>query len=314
MNQDLPRRNTLSDAPRWVHIVVWGAFAAITLACIVLYVQYREANPWPRWLGESAANRWPTGEETHFSERIFPASIFRTPANTFSNLGYVFVGFYILAYAFWDHRRTTTQRDPYAVRQPQLMVYFGVACCFLGFGSGFMHASLTSIGHWYDLLGMYGSLVAVIALQWARWLPAIPLGAWRLPTWPVFAPAAMGATYYCAANDGRFGVLAIMGTLIGMIIAGFAIDLLRLRVSMQHRWYILSLSTFVIAYAIWNLAEANRFAGPDDWWQGHALWHVLTAFALGFLAILYRSEVPRERGESVRTTPDEASVTSGASA
>ena len=284
--------NSLRNAPLWVHGVAWGTSAAITLACIVLYLMYRETDVWTPLFGDSPWGNWPRNSETHFAERIRPESIFRTPSNTFSNLAFFYVGLYVLAYAFWDFRRKTSEADPYAIRQPALMGLLGFACVFLGFGSGFMHASLTSMGHWYDLLGMYGSLVAIIALHWGRWVPSVPLGNKRLPTWPVLAIAAIGVTYYCALNDARFGVLVIMLTLIITIGVSVAIDTRIMPTRKYYRWYALAIASLALGYTIWNLDDANIFAGPDGWLQEHSIWHLLTALSIGFMAMYYRSEVP----------------------
>lgn len=281
------------DAPRWVHATAWVAFAILTLGTIALYYTYRDGDIWLRWLGSDGTQRWPNGNETHFNERIFPTSIFRTPANTFSNLGYAFVGFYVLAYALWDFRRPISSNAPYALRRPALMAYFGFVCVGLGFGSAFMHASLTGIGGWSDIFAMFGSLVAIVAIQWGRWFPEIRLGSTRLPSWPLLIAIAVPVSYTLAEMHGRyFSDIQIMTGLILTIIAGFGIDFTRRRVDIQHRWYILSILAFALAFTIWNLTNANRFTSPDAPIQGHAIWHVLTACSLGFMAILYRTEVP----------------------
>lgn len=292
MLASVAERNRLRDAPLWVHFLAWGAFACITLSWIVFYFTYRDANAWLHWLGSDGAQNWPTGNETHFAERIYPNSIFRTPSNTWSNLGYVLVGVYILAYALYDFRRETSLRDPYAVRVPALMTYFGIVCIALGFGSAFMHASLTGTGGWYDIFAMFGSLVAMIALHWGRWVPVITFGTRRLPTWPLFIAVAIPVTYTLAEVHGRFSDIQIMTGLIGTIITSFCIDFVLRRSNIQHRWYILSALSFALAFTIWNLTNAKRFTSPDVWYQGHAIWHVLTGFSLGFMAILYRSEKP----------------------
>ncbi len=296
MNELTLRRNRLSDAPLWVHGLAWGSFIVVTLVCILLWFVYRDADIWGTWLGENAsAAKWPTGTETFFNERISGRSIYRTPASTLSNLAYVFVGLYVLAYALYDHRRPTTASDPYVVRRPGVLAYFGLVCIFLGYGSGHMHASISGAGHWYDILGMYGSLVAILAVHWGRWMPDLPLGKIRLPAWPMLVIAACAVTYYIASNDARFGAVRIFAVLIGAIMASFGIAFALRWTRVQHRWYVLSGACFGIAYLIWNLANANRFTPPDSWFQGHAVWHLLTAFSLGFMATLYRSEVPVPR-------------------
>jgi Ceramidase len=285
-------RNRLRDAPLWVHALAWGTFALITVAWIAFYFAYRDANVWLHWLGSDGARQWPAGNETHFAERIYANSVFRTSANTWSNLGYVLVGVYILAYALYDARRATTARDPYAVREPALMAYLGVISLTLGFGSAYMHASLTSAGHWWDIFGMYGSVIAIVTLLWGRLVPSLRLGALRLPTWPLWIVLALLATFAATEADGPFSGIQIMTTLIGAIVTSSCIDLALRRTSIQHRWHVLAALSFAIGFGIWNLTNANRFTSPDAWVQGHAVWHVLSALPLGFMAILYRSEKP----------------------
>lgn len=262
------------------------------LSWVAFYYAYRDANIWLHWLGSDGAQQWPTGNETHFAERIHPNSPFRTPSNTWSNLGYCLVGVYILAFAGYDYFRTTTARDPYAVREPALIAYLGLFSCALGFGSAFMHASLTGVGGWYDIFTMFGSLVAMIALHWGRWIPAVHLGGRRIPMWPLLVAIAFPFTYYLTEMHGRFSDIQIMTGLISTIVVSMIIDFALRQRSIQHRWYILSALAFALAFGIWNLTNAKRFTSPDVWYQGHAIWHLLTACSIGFMAILYRSEAP----------------------
>lgn len=263
------------------------------LSWVFFYYSYRDANIWLHWLGSDGAQQWPTGNETHFAERIHPNSPFRTPSNTWSNLGYCLVGLYILAFAAYDYFRPATERDPYAVREPALMAYLGLFCVALGFGSAYMHASLTGIGGWFDIFSMFGSLVAMIALHWGRWVPAVYVAGRRFPTWPLLIAVAFPATYYLTEAHNHFTDIQIMTGLIGTVVVSMVIDFALRQRSMQHRWYILSALAFALAFGIWNLTNAKRFTSPDVWYQGHAIWHLLTACSLGFMAILYRSEAPR---------------------
>jgi hypothetical protein len=308
MTANTSPQRPLREAPRWVHLLAWGAFGLTTIVWVIAFYAYRNDDVWLRWLGSNGPQNWPLGTETHFNERIFPASIFRTPANTFSNLGYVFVGLYIIAYALWDYRRSVSPNAPYALRRPPLMIYFGFVCICLGFGSAFMHASLTGTGGWYDIFAMFGSLVAIIALHLGRWLPDITLGKLRLPIWPVLIGIAAPTSYALAEVHGRFSDIQIMTGLILTIILCFGVDLFRGRTRIQHRWHLLAVSSFLLAFGIWNLTNANRFTSPDGWLQGHAIWHVLTACSLGFMGILYRTEVPLPAEGGEHTAAGEVAV------
>ena len=232
-------------------------------------------------------------QSTHaFAEAIHP-SIFRTRANTWTNLSYVFVGLYVVALAWWDVRRKATEQDPYAVRQPALMALFGVACIVLGFGSGLMHAAMTPFGHKLDVFGMYITLAALIALQWARWVPVVPFVKCRWSTWPFFAIVAVAVSVLLLVHGQKLASgNVIVFSLICLVWLGSGVDTLSRNTSLQFRWLLLAFVSAAIAYFIWRLDRARQFASPDAWMQGHAIWHVLTATSLGAMAYFYRSEAP----------------------
>lgn len=230
-----------------------------------------------------------------FAEAIHPG-IFRTRANTWTNLSYVLVGLYVVAFAWWDARKETTEHDPYAVQQPALMGLFGVACFVLGIGSGLMHASMMPLGHKIDVFGMFMTLAALIALQWARWVPVVPFAKRRWPTWPFFAIIAIATSVLLLVYGrelARGNVIVV--ALIGMVGLGSGVDVLSRNTSQQFRWLILAFVSLTVAYYIWRLDRARQFTLPDAWLQGHAIWHLLTAAMFGFMAYFYRSEVPRPR-------------------
>lgn len=278
-------RNSLRGAPWQVHAFSWGVFGIITLVLLALYTAYRDTDVWYLWAGDQLKARGTFAE-------LVRASIFRTRANTWSNLGFIFVGLYIVAYAWWDARRETLQQDPYAVRQPALMGFFGLACIVLGFGSGAMHAALMGWGHKADVYGMYISIGSLVALQWARWAPT-HLGKRRAPTWPLFAITAIIASVLLLANMKTLRGDYVTMALIALVVVNASIDVFSRRTSLQLRWLFASYVAMTVAYYIWRLDMARVFSTPETWFQGHAIWHLLNAVSLGSLAILYRSELPR---------------------
>lgn len=287
---DSPQRNRLRDAPPALHAFVWGLFGALTLLLLALYAVYRDTDLWAQ-LG------YPPPGHSPFAEAI-RGSVFRTRANTWSNLSYILVGLYAAAYAVWDMRRPTTAGDPYAVREPALMALFGAACFVLGLGSGLMHAALTSWGHKADVFGMYFALSALVVLQWARWVPALRIGSRRWPTWPVLALASTAGSGYLVLSPAAMAVAdrVVMG-LIAIVWLNATADVLFGGAKQQRHWLAIALASLAVAYYLWNLDVAGRFSAPDAWLQGHALWHVLTGVSLGCMAAFYRSEVPGGRGK-----------------
>lgn len=256
------------------------------LLLVVLYFIYRDTDVW-MLLSDS-----PLRKKHAFNEAVY-GSIYRQRANTLSNIGYVLVGLYVIAYAWWDYRRPTSESDPYAVRHPALMLLFGITCIELGFGSGLMHAAMNSWSHKLDVLGMVATVTALAVLHWARWVPGVRVSGRFLPSWPILGFFAFAGPIYFVLNLNRFGFgNAAYGGLIGIVGVSMALEFMAGKSSFQYRWPALSLASLVLAFFIWNLDKAGRFSSPDSWFQGHALWHLLTALTLGSAANFYRTEVP----------------------
>ncbi len=286
MRVEESKRNTLRGAPAWVHVFPWAVTGAITFLLVILYFIYRDTDVW------MILSDTPLRTKHAFNEAVY-GSIYRQRSNTLSNLGYILVGLYVIAYAWWDYRRPTSESDPYAVRHPALMVYFGFTCIVLGIGSGLMHAAMTSWGHKLDVLGMVATVTALAALHWARWIPGVRIAGSYLPTWPVFAFLAFAGSTALVLNLDRIGFgNAAYGGIIGLVGAGMALEVISGKSSLQYRWPVFSFLSLGLAYYIWNLDKAGSFSSPDSWFQGHAIWHLLTAITLGCAVNFFRTELP----------------------
>ena len=285
--------NGFGNAPGWIHKATWVIFGFIFFTLLILYYLYRETDIWSLWLDSDLKSRGP------FAERV-RGGIFRTRANTWSNLGYILVGLYILSFAWWDVRRATSDKDSYVVRFPAMVGLFGVACIILGLGSGLMHASMMPFGHKMDVFGMFFLFIALIALQWARWFPYVSLSKKTIPTWPMFGSGAIIVSAVLMSIDRRElgGDIAILGTLLFLMGVGVCIDLVKRSVLQQYRWLILAIITLAVAGCIQRLDVERRFTNPDTWFQGHAIWHILTAVSFGSIAYFYRMEVPTSKSRS----------------
>lgn len=128
------------------HGFVWGTVAVIVLTLWWVTQAAGERNVWDGWRGSQELL------SPGYRERIYASGIFRTRANTWSNLAYIVVGLYGIALGCRDRRQP--HGDAYLIRTPALSLAFGGACCVLGFGSGFFHASLTLIGQQFDVAAM----------------------------------------------------------------------------------------------------------------------------------------------------------------
>ena len=174
------------------------------------------------------------------------------PANTWSNLAFVFVGCLALA------RRVTPGS-----------VAFAFSCLVLGTGSLLFHATVTRELQWLDVAGMYVALGAVAAravregfgLPWRRVLPAWALVSSLLVAfkWMLNTTAVMGGlALVAAAGMGRW------------LRAGKGSPLLAA----------LPLVLLAAGYGIRELDVKRVVCDPASPLQGHALWHVLSAASL----------------------------------
>ena len=237
----------------------------------------RDRNIWDGWQG-SRELRMPA-----YAERIHAAQVFRTRANSWSNLAYVGVGSYAIAFALRDLRTGGTKRSKDSAASAALGLTFGVSCCVLGFGSGLFHASLTRFGQHLDVAAMYPPLMSLIALSLARRAPVVNVGQRDWQTWPLFVlgVVVLGGILY------HFKWVMSSTMVLGSLIIGVSITSLTDRVLGRDRfnagWLTGSLGTLLAAIACRQLDVAGRFSSPDSWAQGHAFWHLLTAISLALL-------------------------------
>src|SRR5512137_2905849 len=75
----------------------------------------------------------------------------RQPIDTWSNLAFVLVGLLILE----DVWRSSSTRSNLLARRRVYGFVYVFAVMLIGLGSWFYHASLTFVGQWFDVMGMY---------------------------------------------------------------------------------------------------------------------------------------------------------------
>jgi hypothetical protein len=274
-----------------IHAFTWGGLLALVLPLAWISNRYQDQNVWQNWT-ESQEFRKPS-----YTEAVHSADLFRTQANTWSNLAYVLVGFYCIALGMHDRAHASTSECNYIVDTPAMSILMGVACCYLGIGSGLFHASLTRWGQQLDVGAMYAPLLVCIAINWGRYLPR----AWRLsadvslPVWSVLLAsvvliAALLYHYKWSMSSSQVLPLHIL-TVIAFAIAD-SIPLPRglHRSRLKKRWLLIAFVSLALAITFRQLDVAGRFGTPDTFLQGHALWHLLTAASLGAMYLYYRSE------------------------
>lgn len=203
--------------------------------------------------------------------------LFREPQNTVSNFAYLAVGLFV-----WLRSRTVAART------------FALACGFLAAGSGLYHASLLPEWRLLDMMGVYAALFTLVAA-------GLRLGEHRpRPLRLVAHGAVFLAAAWCAIhrNDFRWWdrfkpldstnlVLALIGALA--LLAGRAVW--RAPPPERRRAWSLFAALAVFGPLAGAGGQGDRFAGfwadPHAMIQGHSVWHVCGAAALGVAFVLF---------------------------
>ncbi len=191
------------------------------------------------------------------------------PANTWSNLAFFFVGALALA----------TRVTPGSV-------VFAFSCAVLGAGSLLFHATVTREFQWLDVAGMYLGLAAVAARSLhdgfgVRWRVAV--GAWATGS-----ALLVAFKWRLDTTLSMISIAAIAATgMVRHVRRGLATAAAAL----------LPLVTIAVAYGVREADVRRIVCDPASLWQGHALWHVLSATSL-YLAFRFFDSERRARGDA----------------
>ena len=207
-----------------------------------------------------------------FCESASAHSPIRQTANTFSSLAFVFSGALVMT------RPKITSRMPHVYS-----VVMGLSIITIGVGSAFYHASLTFIGQFFDVFGMFLLAAFMLVYAWER--------IWNLrltTTLGLYLAINLFLSWLqIAIPDTRRYVFAIV-----LIVALLFEYYLRLKAKPQieARWLSFGIGLLAGAYMIWILDNTRTVCFEYSLIQGHAVWHILGAVSVLFLHRYYMSE------------------------
>ncbi len=261
-----------------IHVFV----CSVLLICIfVLWALENRYYGSDIWAGGQPSREF---EDPEYQERIYPGNLMRTRANTWSNLAYVVVGLYAIGLAGADRHCVPHVDSFYLVSTPGMGALFGVACCYLGIGSGLFHASLLRWGQQVDVAAMYAPQVVLIAVNLGRLKPRFG----KTRAWPVLATASFIACVLLFVYKWSMSSRVVL-PLLSMAILVFVIrDLFTTRRPHVLLWIPVSFLLTFLAVMCRESDIAGTFSGPDAVLQGHAVWHILTAGSLTCLYVYHR--------------------------
>jgi Ceramidase len=183
------------------------------------------------------------------------------PANAWSSVAYVAVGFWILGRA-WRGRRA-----------PLLLA--GVSGVLIGLGSFALHATATFLGQYLDEASMFLLSALALTLALRRWL------GWEASRCLVhFVALATGSVALLALV--RKSGIPVFGLQMAASICIEGMLWYRRQQGVRYGELRFALGAFAGGFAIWilDITRAACDAGSAHLVNGHAVWHVLTAASL----------------------------------
>lgn len=236
--------------PTWRSVSI--ALGATALVAVLFAIWLASLPSAEAWAGLSPGDCFEYCEASDRCGALATRDAIQQPANTWSNLAFFFVGALALA----------TRWTPGSV-------VFAFSCSVLGAGSLLFHATVTREFQWLDVAGMYLGLAAVAARALhdgfgVRWRVAVP--AW-----------AIGSSLLIAFKWRLDTTLTMLS--IGAIAAAGMVRRLR-RGFGSLAAALLPLGAIVIAYAVREVDVRRIVCDPASLFQGHALWHLLSAASL----------------------------------
>jgi hypothetical protein len=202
------------------------------------------------------------------------------PAAAYSNFGLVLIGLFILRSTF----RTQARPGNLMLSRRAYPLVYGLSLLCLGLFSFFYHASLTKIGDYLDLVGMY---------LFTSYLMVYNLNRLRPLSGPTFTAAYLAVNAILALGLVlAYGLQQVYFAALVTVALAAELWLYRTRrVRAQLRYLGAALACFGIGGVVW-LADSNGLlpcnpAAPITW---HALWHLAVAASAVLLFFYYRSE------------------------
>lgn len=196
----------------------------------------------------------------HWCEEIL-CSYVNNPANTWSNIGYIFLAFWILK----KYRK-----------DGKFEAFYGWTLLFTGLSSAFYHATNNYLTQFFDFLGMFALVSSIIVFNFKR------LGLTKDFSFRLFGVIVLFFTMAFFGAKYLFPVQFLIVIGIGGILIQEGILFFTQR---ARSFALFGLAIFLLALAqLFSQLDLHRiWCEPKNHiiLQGHALWHFIASMALG---------------------------------
>lgn len=196
--------------------------------------------------------------------------------NTYSNLAYFFFGILLLQIAVEDHKSKGLRVQNKLERFPLLTALMGLSFVYLCFGSAFFHASLTWAGQRVDMNGTYSITIVLLGIGLYHVLFKNDFSEKGKKIW-VIALIVIIASFFKLALIIPSGQLLPALILLSLIMT--TTNYFQHRKERHLGIAILSLILIVVAVKIRTMDVQKMGCNPYSLYQGHSVWHLLTAMS-----------------------------------
>lgn len=209
-----------------------------------------------------------------YCEFNHPDRFFHQPINTYSNLIYFFYGLVVFQLALKDMKGLGSVKANTVRNFPYLSLLLAANFIYLSIGSAFFHSSLTWIGQRVDMNATFGLTLSLICIGLVVTTVKKDLSA-RMQLAIVGIMLLLTALFLPLALQISSSILLPSLFLLLFILA--TLNYLSYRRQRFPLLGILGVVLLVVAIQIRTMDVAKVNCDPYSIWQGHALWHLLTA-------------------------------------
>jgi hypothetical protein len=225
------------------------------------------------WNGMTISKSALTVEYCEFNntEKLFHQSM-----NTYSNLAYFFFGILILQIAKYDFNNKDNTPQNRLEKFPLLSALMGFCFIYLSFGSAFFHASLTYLGQRVDMNGTYSISIALLGIGFYHVFHKILFSEIAKKLWIgallVIIIAFLPISLMISSSK-------LLPAMILLLMLSIAIHYIQFR---KQKSFVLAILGFILMFVAVNIRTLDVQkvdCDPHSFYQGHSVWHLLTAMS-----------------------------------
>lgn len=261
-------------------------FILFIIASVLFFAMYQDQEVWSK-MKVAGGNAFEFCEFNNIGNSIVQT------ANTWSNLGFLFVGLFLVFMGIKDKTYKHKERANLLLKYPMFSVLMGGSIIYLFIGSFFYHASVTSFFQMLDQTGMYAIVFSFMGYHIFRRVPKLKrknkesVSSHKLILLIYFVINILFVTYLWDKVDVNIFFPAMF---IVYIVFTFMYNKRTSITKISSRLVLLSLYILMLSLSVWILDRQDVLCDPTSIFQGHALWHILNAIVLLFIYLHYRAE------------------------